>query len=114
MYPQGKFSRQAVYNLWHKLDERNWKRNEDPLESAKLLLAELAWDESSLHRPQRIPLSTSLDGFQALAWALPSMLSQWVGRIREIGMDSACELFFNCRIFTFIFTLHRGNQWFPL
>lgn len=82
-----------MFNIWHALDEKNWKRHDSPLRSAELLLEELYDDPEIRYKPQRIPLSSDIDGFQALAWALPPMLAKWGGRIRELALDSACECF---------------------
>lgn len=65
-----------MYNLWHKLDEKKYQRDDDPLKSAELLLDELELDKLLRYPTKRIPLQTCLDGFQCLAWALPSRLVQ--------------------------------------
>lgn len=56
-----------------------------------MLLDELYDSPDLIYKPKRIPLSTNIEGFQALAWALPPLLVKWSGRIRELALDSACK-----------------------
>jgi hypothetical protein len=45
---------------------------------------------TSLYTVQPIPLHEEV-GFTALAFALPEILQQWGGHVREISLDSACR-----------------------
>lgn len=88
-FPRPEFSRAAVYARWAAQDRKNWKRDDDEVKSASLLIAE-AESLSSLYTVAPIELPTE-DGFTAVAFALPELLRQWGGRIREIALDSTCE-----------------------
>ncbi len=91
LYPIPKISRKAVQYLWSRLNETDWKRDEDQLVSARKLLkeAEEAHGLGSYHA-QIITLPTEDERYSALAWCLPDMHLQWGGRIREVALDSAC------------------------
>ena len=71
---------------------QKWKQDPDEVKSAKILINEAAQSHggiSSLYSVESIPLHEEA-GFTALAFALPEILQQWGGRIREIALDSAC------------------------
>lgn len=95
-HPRPSFTRKSVVQLWSRLNSHFWKRDEDEVRSAWMLLEE--------HRT--LPSGGSLSGcytvvepipieeetgVTAIAFALPEILRQWGGRIREIQLDSACE-----------------------
>lgn len=109
VYPESNFSQKGVFNIWHALDEKNWKRHDDPLRSAELLLEELHDDPMVRYKPEHISLSTSIEGFQSLAWALPPVIVKWGGRVRELALDSACKY-----IFPFIYLFLRFIQGRPM
>lgn len=88
-FPKPEFSRAAVYARWAAQDRKNWKRDDDEVNSVSLLIAE-AEGLSSLYTVAPIELPTE-EGFTAVAFALPELLRQWAGRIREIALDSTCE-----------------------
>jgi hypothetical protein len=78
--------------MWSRLTSHTWKRDEDEVKSAKLLLEEAkTTGPHSLYVVKPIPLHSE-DGIIAIAFALPDVLCQWGGRIREVALDSACEL----------------------
>lgn len=93
-----KYSKKAIYRLWSEQMSKKWKRDPDEVKSAKILIEEAAKDTSSMYCVENIPLHEE-EGFTAIAFALPEMLRQWGGRIREIALDSTCK--FNVIIFIF-------------
>jgi hypothetical protein len=71
---------------------QKWKRDPDEVKSARILIEEAAQSHgvmNGLYTVQPIPLHEEA-GFTALAFALPEILRQWGGRVREISLDSAC------------------------
>jgi hypothetical protein len=75
-------------------NRKSWKRDDDEVKSAKKLIEEASstprTEAERLNRVELIPLDDE-DGFVGLALALPEVLRQWGGRIREISLDSACK-----------------------
>lgn len=67
-----------------------WRRADDEVESAKILLEESIGKDKSLYQTLEIDLP-EIDGFRALGFSLPCPLRVFAGRIRELAMDSACE-----------------------
>ncbi|KAK6966854.1 hypothetical protein R3P38DRAFT_2386745, partial [Favolaschia claudopus] len=59
-YPEPAFSQKAVYNLWAKQNLSEWRRTENELESAKILLAEFTKD--SRYQLDTIPLADHFAG----------------------------------------------------
>jgi len=47
-------------------------------------------EKSGLYSVEPIPLAQE-DGVTAIAFALPDLLRQFGGRIRELALDSACK-----------------------
>ena len=98
MHPQPKFSRKTVYNLWSEHVSKKWKRDEDEVKSAKMLIEEASNPQNQgneargLYTIMPVPLHDE-PGFIAIAFVLKEVLSQWGGRIREISLDSACAFF---------------------
>lgn len=88
--PNPRFSRRSVHSLWSKLNEVDWKRAEDPLTSASLLIKEAEDGKLGNEKVQMINLPTE-EGFTALAWSLPNIIARWGGRIREVVLESACK-----------------------
>jgi len=89
--PTPSYSRKAVYQLWSDQTCKNWKRDPDEVKSAKILLDEASkpqLGQKGLYVVQPIPLHDE-PGFTAIAFALPEVLWQWGGRIREVALDSA-------------------------
>ena len=89
--PTPSYSRKAVYHLWSDQTCKNWKRDPDEVKSAKILLDEASkpqLGQKGLYVVQPIPLHEE-PGFTAIAFALPEVLCQWGGRIREVALDSA-------------------------
>jgi len=82
-----------VYSLWSDITSKAWKRCDDEVQSAKVLLEEARkndHEKSGLYSAEPIPLARE-DGVMAIAFALPDLLRQFGGRIRELALDSACE-----------------------
>lgn len=92
MYPTPRFTRKAVYHVWQRVSSTKWKRDEDEVKSAHILLEEAAQTSESLYQVHEIPLP-EVEGYTVLAFALPNVLRQWGGRIRELALDSACKSF---------------------
>ena len=93
MHPNPTFTRKAIYALWASVDGRKWRRDDDEVRSAHILLEEMRKKDSAtaeLYNVTEIPLSER-DGFIAIAFSLPGVLRQWGGRVREISLDSACR-----------------------
>ncbi len=88
-YPKPAFSRATVYARWAQNDRKHWKRHDDEFNSALVLLREAAnLPEEPLVEPIKLPKE---DSFNGLAFALPQLLGQWGGRIRELALDSTCK-----------------------
>lgn len=71
------------------MSSTKWKRDEDEVKSARILLEE-AQASKGLYQVQEIPLP-DIPGYTVLAFALPNVIRQWGGRVRELALDSACE-----------------------
>ncbi|KAF8322383.1 hypothetical protein F5887DRAFT_837317, partial [Amanita rubescens] len=76
MHPQPKFSRKTIYNLWSEHVSKKWKRDEDEVKSAKILINEA----STPHGPTwytvtPVPLHDE-PGFVAIAFVLQEVLRQ--------------------------------------
>ncbi|EJD54251.1 hypothetical protein AURDEDRAFT_156030 [Auricularia subglabra TFB-10046 SS5] len=90
-HPCPNFTRKSIHNLWAKRDALKWKRHEDQLKSAEILLEE-GKKKGGLGMYAVQPLDLQPEpGFEALAWSLPAMIGQWGGRVREVALDSAWE-----------------------
>jgi hypothetical protein len=99
MHPQPKFSRKTIYNLWSERVSKKWKRDEDEVKSAKILIEEASSPQNEGHETHGlytvmpVPLHDE-PGFVAIAFVLKEVLRQWGGRIREISLDSTCVFFY--------------------
>lgn len=92
-HPKPPFTRQAIYSLWSAITSKAWKRDPDEIKSAKILLEEAKKsNKPGLYTVESITLKEE-PGVLALAFALPDILRQFGGRIREVALDSACEPF---------------------
>jgi hypothetical protein len=105
MHPQPKFSRKTIYNMWSEHISKKWKRDEDEVKSAKMLIDEASIQQSpengskvGLYTVMPVPLHDE-PGFVAIAFVLQEVLRRWGGRIREISLDSACAFLIFCRCF---------------
>ncbi|KAK6984287.1 hypothetical protein R3P38DRAFT_3332864 [Favolaschia claudopus] len=88
-HPDPAFSQKAVYNLCAKQNQSEWRRTENELESAKILLAEFTKDSSGNYLPLFTLQHTALSGgCIALAFAQPPLIRKWAGTIREVALDS--------------------------
>lgn len=87
-----KFSRRACSSIWRAENSKAFKRDPDELKSAEILLKEasISGDEGNPYRVQPITLP-QIDGFTALAFAMPGMVRKYGAKIRELSLDSACE-----------------------
>ncbi|KAJ6458442.1 hypothetical protein C8R45DRAFT_843769, partial [Mycena sanguinolenta] len=94
LYPHPPFSRRVIYTMWAENNSMEWKRDPDELKSANILLEEFTSPSSSsegkepLYSIETIPL-TPQPGFTAIAFALPKLLCEVGGRVRELSLDSA-------------------------
>ena len=91
--PQGPpFSCVAAYQYWCSLNMKEWRLDEDPLTSAKLLLNNAgASSDEGTSRVQMIDIENNVD-YDCLAFSLPEILKEWGNPINEVVMDSACKL----------------------
>jgi hypothetical protein len=78
----------TVYNHWLKQQQASWRRCDDELESAKILLKEFAIDPA--HKLELIPMPES-ERFRAIGFVFPSLLHKWGNVIREAALDSTCK-----------------------
>lgn len=91
MHPEPDFTQKSVYNFWLKQYQEEWKRDEDEVKSAKILLEEFCNTPApSPYLVEPIPRPEVDDGFTALAFSLPNPIRKWGGKIREVALDSAC------------------------
>ncbi|KAJ6461201.1 hypothetical protein DFH09DRAFT_1061822 [Mycena vulgaris] len=102
-HPQPSFNRRAIYAMWAETNAMEWKQDPDELKSANILLKEFASPTAAsgkkepLYSVESIPL-TPQPGFTAIAFALPKLLREVGGRVRELSLDSACRPSFFCSI----------------
>jgi hypothetical protein len=83
----------SVYSIWSDITSRAWKRCEDEVKSAKVLMEEAHknnWEKSGLYSTKPIPLAQE-DSVTAIAFALPNLLCQFGGHMQELALDSACK-----------------------
>lgn len=116
MHPIPPFTRAAVYSFWQNITSKAWKRADDEVASAKILLEEARQpdkDRPILYTVEPIPI-TPEDGVTAIAFALPHFLRQYGGQIRELALDSACKLKLEqigCHTHSFI---QREHKWLTI
>ncbi|KAJ7041720.1 hypothetical protein C8F04DRAFT_1176812 [Mycena alexandri] len=78
----------AVYNLWFQQQQTQWRRHNDEVQSARILLKEFS-AHGSVYEAEPIPIPQDQnDGLTATCFALPSLLRKWGGKIREMALDS--------------------------
>ncbi|KAJ7787808.1 hypothetical protein B0H14DRAFT_2399159 [Mycena olivaceomarginata] len=93
-HPQPSFTRRAIFSMWSEHSAKEWKHNVDELVSANILLDEfrspapMTGLNEGLYSVEPIPLALE-HGFTAIAFALPKLLCETGGRIRELSLDSA-------------------------
>ncbi|KAG5635616.1 hypothetical protein H0H81_010634 [Sphagnurus paluster] len=77
-------------DAWVNLTSQKWKRDCDEVKSAKILINDAfsCAGADALYTTEPIALHEE-EGFIAIAFALPEILRQWGGKIREISLDSA-------------------------
>lgn len=118
-HPKPSFKRKSVYQRWAVMDRKQWKRDEDEIVSAKILISEASKGvkrgDGDTYTVQLLD-SHNEPGFTSISFALPDALRQWGGRIRELSMDSACMylLSFPEPENQYLLTSSRGDQWFVI
>lgn len=91
MHPTPSFSRKSVYQMWLDIASTKWKRDEDEVKSAKVLIEEAHKSgKHGLYTVEPVPLKEEA-GFKAIAFTLPDLLRKFGGRVRELSLDSACK-----------------------
>ena len=73
-----------IYNAWRALSQTFWRRAENQLESAKLLLTEYG------NEVDIFELSVP-DGVEILAWGMKKIAEPLRGKVVEVGMDATCK-----------------------
>jgi hypothetical protein len=92
--------------MWAETNSMERKRDPDELKSATILLEEFtsspnppSGGKEPLYNIEPIPLIPQ-PGFTAIAFALPKILREVGGRVRELSFDSARKsLHFSCHVF---------------
>lgn len=93
-HPKPTFTRKSIYQLWSRLSSRSWKRDEDEIQSARILLKEFQKPSADhLYTVEPMPVEQG-EGITVIAFALPENLRQWGGRLRELQLDSTCRLIY--------------------
>ncbi|KAJ7845847.1 hypothetical protein B0H14DRAFT_3867965 [Mycena olivaceomarginata] len=97
IHPRPSFTRKVIYAMWAENNASEWKRDPDELKSANILLYEFSRSEPDpktgkkpLYSVEPIPLAGE-PGFIAIAFALPQILREVGGRVRELSLDSAWD-----------------------
>jgi hypothetical protein len=73
------------------LSSCTWKRDEDEVQSAWLLLEEFKISSPDcLYTIELIPIEQDED-ITVIVFVLPEILCQWGGHLHELQLDSACE-----------------------
>ncbi|KAF9554480.1 hypothetical protein CPC08DRAFT_644265, partial [Agrocybe pediades] len=87
--PAPQYTRKAIYHIWSEYTSKQWKRDpSDEVKLAKILIDEAHKKSDSIYQVEPITLPEE-EGFMVVMFALPDMLCQWGGRIREISLGSA-------------------------
>ncbi|EGO04979.1 hypothetical protein SERLA73DRAFT_44838 [Serpula lacrymans var. lacrymans S7.3] len=87
-YPNLMFTGKDIYQIWSKIGSQQWKRDEDEMVSAKMLLEE-GCKQGGLGVYSVLPIELIPEpSLEALAFVLPDALKQWGGRIQELSLDS--------------------------
>ncbi|KAF9474402.1 hypothetical protein BDN70DRAFT_767677, partial [Pholiota conissans] len=81
--PTPKFTRKAIYHLWHEKSSESWKHDADELISARTNI-ENASKLDKLYKDESIPLP-EVPGFVGIAFALPEVLRKWMTHAIAIG-----------------------------
>ena len=92
-HPKLPFMRASVYSLWSDITSKAWKRCDDEVKSAKILMDEACKnnsEKSGIYSVEPIPLAQE-DSVMANAFALLDLLCQFWGCIQELALDSACK-----------------------
>jgi hypothetical protein len=76
---------QQVHNHWTKLSQPFWRRDDDQLASAEILLREFDGDVI-LFEPVDVP-----DGVEILCWSMKRIVKIIEGKVVEIGLDATCQ-----------------------
>ena len=75
-YPKPSFTHKSIYQIWLWLSSCSWKRDEDEIRSARILLEEF-WKPSAdhLYTVELIPVEQG-EGITVIAFTLPENLCQ--------------------------------------
>ncbi|KAJ6522810.1 hypothetical protein DFH09DRAFT_1330397 [Mycena vulgaris] len=97
IHPRPSFTRKVIYSIWADINTSEWKHDPDELKSANILLDEFSRSKPDpktgkkpLYSVEPIQL-TGEPGFTAIAFALPQLLREVGGRVRELSLDSAWD-----------------------
>ncbi|THU75959.1 hypothetical protein K435DRAFT_706018 [Dendrothele bispora CBS 962.96] len=83
------FGRRSIYTIVANEKRKKWRRDDNELTSAKIILEESSSKESgSLYTVEPVHLP-QVYGYFGLAFSLPKVIAKWGGCIREISLDSA-------------------------
>ena len=72
---------------------KEWRLDDDPLTSARILLSRASigvGSEEEGGRVRLINIEPNVD-YDSLAFSIPEILMEWANRINEVVMDSACK-----------------------
>ncbi|KAI0291349.1 hypothetical protein B0F90DRAFT_1649641 [Multifurca ochricompacta] len=88
-HPKLSFTGKSIYHLWSQLSSCTWKRDEDEVQSAQLLLEEFQMSSPDrLYTVEPIPIEEG-EGITVIVFVLPEILHQWGGCLHELQLDSA-------------------------
>lgn len=96
-YPRLLFLRKTIHKMWLSIEQTIWRRDDDEVISAKMILEEGRVGKLGHYRVDPITMKYAHepdDGLKVLAWAVPEIMRDWGGRIREVSLDSTCTFFF--------------------
>lgn len=96
-YPRPLFLRKTIHKMWLDIEQTIWRRDDNQVISAKMILEEGRAGKLGHYCVDPITMKYAHepdDGFEVLAWAVPEIMRDWGGRIREVSLDSTCTCFF--------------------
>lgn len=82
-----------MYYHWHKLSEKEWKRNDDPMNSALEIIKQASVAGGVCEgsgEVEHIVMDENAE-YETLAFAVLQALKEWGSRLREVLVDSSCE-----------------------
>lgn len=109
------FTKKAIFQIWSKIDSKNWKWDENELKSAKILLEEAhKLGKHGLYTVEHIPLHEE-DELTMIAFVLPDILWKFSGRLQELSLDLMCEFNKKClhtnKLLTFVVGNTNGSRY---